>query len=1064
MKPLNHALNYRLLLFGGILLLMGSVSNGEEWEPENLKEGCTGEVYIDTIVVKNYDFAPPWTLTYGGTETDPTGWLHIDEDPFPPTKDTCIITADAAGAPGLYSFRITVENTTSTPPFASKVYQLRIHPKPVIDAGQSKTVCSGENADYEILLAPANTPPGTLLNWAAPVMSDGSSQGSAGYNVAADPLGTKHIQDVFVNQNSSPITATYTITPIVGYNCTGASGTVVITINPEPVLADLDDAVCSDLPSNITLSVATGSVAASTYNITGLNSNGLSASAGAPAIANNQPADVLSDDAWTNTNAADVDVVYTVVPVSAVNCPGAAKGITLTVQPEPVLAARTESVCSGEVTGIVLEAEATGIPASTYNITDIDDGGLTATAGNPAPGNGLSDTEIQDDIWENASINAVDVVYTVAPVGANTCIGDENTVTVTVNPTKDFDVMLVLDISGSMGDPCPGCEESKLKELKKAVQAFMDPLINDHYYRPDRDRIGVVFFQSIVDESGASPIYIHDDVQLNNLFNNVINPQTDGGATAMGGGLQTGIDSLLRNNELGNSQNIILVTDGMQNRNPMIVYEPDEIRIKDVDVSLPGPPYGNSDVDPHPSPLEINDELGVRIFSIGINATGDYADLLMKLADSTDGTHNIEPAADALKFDQFFTQSFVDMMRGCSPQLIDYRFGTLSNETKTEVFAVEEGVNHVLLKLSGKTTDGSNLRFSVRKDGEDLTHAGHVSDKAHYRIYSIDLPATTGGKTIQAAGDWEMVISGKSDMDYRACAIVDNAPLRYESTVGWQYNFAGNPLELAVSLFDNLGRPIEDASVTADIYNPSRKWDRILSNASVARMLRWRFSVLKKDLNYLDGLYRTDSVLVDLPDHAARKRQLLIQSKKFSRFFKPEQASVSLIYQGNGLYSLKYTGTRKTGIYKIDFRIEGKLKGRGEFRRIETRSGIIHFGKPDLRRSKLRLIPPETDNDIPLRLYIRPKDEFGNLLGPGYAHSIKIVTGGKIGFPTDHLDGSYTIPLYGIERDTGGKMKVIVAEQTVFEGSPEELNSRLCFLIRKNLVFNQGMEKGKVMK
>ncbi|MCK7538016.1 MAG: hypothetical protein MZV63_47190 [Marinilabiliales bacterium] len=47
-----------------------------------------------------------------------------------------------------------------------------------------------------------------------PVMSDGSVQGSTGTNVAADPAGTLHITDVFENYGITPITATYTVTPL----------------------------------------------------------------------------------------------------------------------------------------------------------------------------------------------------------------------------------------------------------------------------------------------------------------------------------------------------------------------------------------------------------------------------------------------------------------------------------------------------------------------------------------------------------------------------------------------------------------------------------------------------------------------------------------------------------------------------------------------------------------------------------------------------------------------------------------------------------------------------------
>ena len=66
-------------------------------------------------------------------------------------------------------------------------------------------------------------------------MSDASGQGTAGVNIAADPAGTVHINDILVNYSSAPITAIYTVTPTSQFGCNGNPVTVVITVNQEPV-------------------------------------------------------------------------------------------------------------------------------------------------------------------------------------------------------------------------------------------------------------------------------------------------------------------------------------------------------------------------------------------------------------------------------------------------------------------------------------------------------------------------------------------------------------------------------------------------------------------------------------------------------------------------------------------------------------------------------------------------------------------------------------------------------------------------------------------------------------
>jgi PKD repeat protein len=109
-----------------------------------------------------------------------------------------------------------------------------VMPQPVLLPGQAQTVCSNTGVSREILLVPANTPAGSTFSWPVPVMSDGSSQGTAATALPADPAGTPHITDTFVNYGISPITATYTVTPTSASGCTGTPRDVVITVNPEP--------------------------------------------------------------------------------------------------------------------------------------------------------------------------------------------------------------------------------------------------------------------------------------------------------------------------------------------------------------------------------------------------------------------------------------------------------------------------------------------------------------------------------------------------------------------------------------------------------------------------------------------------------------------------------------------------------------------------------------------------------------------------------------------------------------------------------------------------------------
>ncbi|MBK7478802.1 MAG: hypothetical protein IPI69_03095 [Bacteroidales bacterium] len=111
----------------------------------------------------------------------------------------------------------------------------------------------------------------------------------------------------------------------------------------------------------------------------------MTASAGSPAAGNGLPANVIADDAWRNTTAVPVNVIYTVVPVSAGNCTGNPATVTIQVNPEPVMATPGTTVCSRGATGITLAVNASGVAAATYTITAINSNGLTASAGAPLP-------------------------------------------------------------------------------------------------------------------------------------------------------------------------------------------------------------------------------------------------------------------------------------------------------------------------------------------------------------------------------------------------------------------------------------------------------------------------------------------------------------------------------------------------------------------------------------------------------------------------------------------------------------------------------------------------------
>ncbi len=264
-------------------------------------------------------------------------------------------------------------------------------------------------------------------------------------STALSGTGTSSVlaDDQWRNTTNAPLTVVYTVTPKTAAGCVGNSFTVTLTINPQPDYNNftLPASICGTTPIGVDLSTLkkASSVTATTYNITSIVATGLTATAGAPAVANGVTAIEISDDTWQNLTAVSHDVVYTVVPVIG-TCTGDPFTVTATILPQPDYNnynnnAAPGGICSDALITVNLAtlAKGTSVVATTYNIDAITATGLTATAGSPATGTGLAANVIADDRWQNLTSGPLDVVYTITPFNG-ACAGAQFTVTVTILP------------------------------------------------------------------------------------------------------------------------------------------------------------------------------------------------------------------------------------------------------------------------------------------------------------------------------------------------------------------------------------------------------------------------------------------------------------------------------------------------------------------------------------------------------------------------------------------------------------------------------------------------------
>ncbi|MCA4896795.1 MAG: hypothetical protein ING84_17475, partial [Cytophagales bacterium] len=340
-----------------------------------------------------------------------------------------------AGTIGTYSLWATRTNTGVNACESSPVeVKMIVNPLPLVGNQSPSAICSdlpfGVNFAASTNGTAAATYNVTALTFTGMSISAGSP--GIGTGLAAAALA----DDAFTNTSTIPRNVVYTVAPVSAVGCVGASFTVTVPVNPEPLVANQTQTRCSDVAIGINFGASSG-VAASTYNVTNINFNGLTASAGAPAVANGLANTALADDAYTNTTNANVNVIYTVVPVAATTgCLGNPFTVTFTVQPEPVVFNQTPAaICSDAVVGVNFSASSGGsVAASTYNVTALTLNGSTVSGGGAAVANGLPNTALANDAFTNITNASVNVIYTVVPVSAAGCLGNPFTVTVPVNP------------------------------------------------------------------------------------------------------------------------------------------------------------------------------------------------------------------------------------------------------------------------------------------------------------------------------------------------------------------------------------------------------------------------------------------------------------------------------------------------------------------------------------------------------------------------------------------------------------------------------------------------------
>ncbi|MCB0495903.1 MAG: PKD domain-containing protein [Cyclobacteriaceae bacterium] len=337
----------------------------------------------------------------------------------------------------------------------SKFITITVDPEPVVNTGLNTSVCSDDPVGVSLSVE-AGSVAAASYNIVSVTVPAGLTAAGSNVAVPANSVAPGYFSgDKYTNKTNSPINVLYEVKGVSGAGCEGDSRIITVTINPEPVINPAITAtVCSDNSIGINLGVSGTSVAATNYDVVsvtipaGLTASGTNAAIPGLAVASGY----LNADAYTNQTASPINVTYEIKGNSALGCKGDSEFITVSINPEPVInPGLNRTVCSNEVSGLVFSTNGTSVAAANYNLISVTPaGGLIAGGTNVFPANGVADSYVQNDTYQNTTSGDLKVDYIVAPVSPQGCVGDQLTITLTIHPQP------VLDPSLS---PAPVCSD-----------------------------------------------------------------------------------------------------------------------------------------------------------------------------------------------------------------------------------------------------------------------------------------------------------------------------------------------------------------------------------------------------------------------------------------------------------------------------------------------------------------------------------------------------------------------------------------------------------------------------
>ncbi|MCG9969689.1 redoxin domain-containing protein [Pelotomaculum terephthalicicum JT] len=573
---------------------------------------------------------------------------------------------------------------------------------------------------------------------------------------------------------------------------------------------------------------------------------------------------------------------------------------------------------------------------------------------------------------------------------------------------EPIDLEMVMDVSDSMNSSPPGGGDPKLEIMKTAATIITD-FLKDHGQTDDR--MGLVWF---TDDASEYQNTLHQ--KLLPIPGNwadlrsQINAHGTGMYTAMGAGLQTAFDTLTAGS--ANKRFAILCTDGMQNIEPKVTQVGSHFEIIDSGGWVAG---AHSSVPAHPGVDITSYDTCIHTIGIGIQAT--YAGLLQDIANATGGFYRgtNDPEND---LDLIYLLDLCNCMAGGSPAVAHHSTGRLdAGECEAvEYFYLNRSARKITVILSWNKSEGGDLTFWLYGPDGSLLHLGQEMKLfENHCLATVYLPVDQNGVRLTHVGRWRMVIRGEtlgSGADYHAFVIAEDREVHFHLEPPKRIYEVGDILPIRIKLTESQ-KPVVRVK---DIIMETAQL-RVTPAELCSRYKVSAYELAAQTKSALSG-YKNSPL--------AAKLKALAADPAYKELLKPVRKRSSLLEgslecQTDEKEIVIPVTLKQPGLVSYKVSINCETPQSGPIYRTDMVTVYVGPGKADPGQTKVSRTVILGEKHTGALIIMTPKNEYGQLLGPGLGHEFS-ATDGRQSVDitvTDQLDGTYRMEIVNLARSKG---------------------------------------------